>query len=46
MMIMGYRKFYSDRRREVALSNLIHKRGTKLDIKNLLKTYICIHQHT
>jgi len=43
-MIMGIGKFYSDGRWAVALRNLIHNRGRKT-LQNLLKIYLCIHQH-
>jgi hypothetical protein len=42
-MIMGIGKFYSDRRREVVLRNLICNTGRKLDIK---KSFKDLHLHT
>jgi len=42
-MIMGTGKFYSDRRRETALRNLISNTRRKLDIKKPFKD---LHLHT
>jgi len=42
-MIMGIGIFYSDRRREIVLRNLIRNTGRKLDIK---KSFKDLHLHT